>query len=137
MIKRPILVWIIFVWFVYSATIGLLQYIFIINNPEIMPEIARAYFYQLNMVDIIISIVVSWSVALGAIMLFFLRGKSVQVFAAAIIINIISVIYHIVIKDWGDVKLNIVQMYSPLVLLLIPIGAYLYARKLAKESKLK
>lgn len=135
--KKPILVWLIFLWFMYSGTFGFIYYLSLVNNPEALSAPHSAYFKQLSTIDHLFAFITTWSVGIPSILLFLLKKISSKLFLVSIVVAIFSVTYHLLFKDWGEVELTVFQTYSPIISIIIPIAIYLYSLRLISKGVIK
>lgn len=132
--KRPVLVWIIFIYILYSVTVGYFSYLSTIAYPESMPEAFRPYFTQLNFVDGMSSGIVQLSYLVAVIYLFRLKAVSFRLWAIALGISFIAGVYHVLLKDWGGVLLATHQKLGPFIMLLLPAAVTFYSYRLLRKK---
>ena len=98
--KRPILVWVILLFIVFSGGFGTLSIILVHSGTVPMEPEAQAYFDQLTLLDHFLTITLGILNIIGAILLFRLKSLSCYIFSAAFLVNALMHIWHILNKGW-------------------------------------
>jgi hypothetical protein len=100
--KRPVLVWIISIYFIFSLLFTLLSFIIIFSGIIPLQPAQKAYFENLTIFDHTYTILIMLANLIGAITLFLLRKFAFYFFTFALLLNILSTIYNILSKGWVE-----------------------------------
>ena len=132
--KKPIMVWIIFIYILLTSTWGQFNYISTVLNYVDLPEKFHPYFQQLTTLDLLLSFPVSICSLIAAIFLFRLDKRTVKLWCVTLIVGLILTIYHSFIKNWGDYQLQGYQIYGGFIALIIPLIILLYSYWISKKN---
>jgi hypothetical protein len=98
--RRPKLVWAVFLYVLFSAGYTMLSFLLILSGHiRVTPEQA-AYFESLWPLDYMLFLAVAALNLAGAVSLFVLRRFAFQLFAAAVLLNIVVTIVYAASKGW-------------------------------------
>ena len=128
--KRPKWVWVISVFFFLSASWTLYSiYLVETGAVQLQPD-QVAYFDNLTGIDYTVSIIIGLANLLGAVALFMLRAVSFYFFMAALLLNVILHIWHILNKGWAD-AVGGPGMIGALIglIILVAVCSYTYSLK--------
>jgi hypothetical protein len=101
--KRPVLVWIICLFYFICTPFSLLSLVFIhmlASGSLPMPEAQRHFFESQNAFDYGLTLLNFAIILTWAILLFLLKRQSLYVFLGALGFGIAMLIYNILAKDW-------------------------------------
>jgi hypothetical protein len=98
--KRPKLVWVISIFYLFSMAWTLLSFTLIYNGDMPMTEAQKHYFSSETLIDIISMVVTSSLSMAGAMLLFMLKREAFYAFAWALILSIFTAVYHILFKNF-------------------------------------
>jgi len=98
--KRPVWVWIISIFFFFSAGWTLLSFYLVGTGVIPLNTAQQAYFDSLTALDYGLTILVGLANLIGAIALFFLRKIALHLFASALTVNFLMLIWHALNKGW-------------------------------------
>ncbi len=130
--KRPILVWIITIFYLISAGWTLFSFYLVYSGAIPLNETQRVYFEAQSTLDILLTIIIASANIIGAILLFMLRRFALHFFLGAFVISMLLTIAQIIFKNW----LNVMGghgLVGAAVGWLINIAIILYAYKLSKK----
>ena len=100
--KRPILVWIITIFFLISAGWTLLAYLLIFSGSIQITSAQKTYFDSMSFFDYGYSIFIAIVNLSGAITLFILRKIAFYFFVTALSANILATIWNIIAKNYVE-----------------------------------
>jgi hypothetical protein len=86
--KRPVAVWLIFLFYVFSFSWTLLGFVLMYTGTVPLNEAQKAYFAHLTLFDHVTTAILLATNATAAILLFRLRETAVPLFAAAFLLNL-------------------------------------------------
>jgi hypothetical protein len=95
---RPLLVWIITVFFGLSAVWTLVSFALILSGAVPLPPAAREYYARLGILDYALTIGVSALNLWGIVLLFLLRARAVKVILAALAVTLLINAYQVLLK---------------------------------------
>src|SRR5215831_11654516 len=96
--RRPVLVWAVFVWYVFSAGYTLLSFALIFAGRIPLSAEASRYLSSLSPLDYTATILALLLSVGGAVALLLLRRAAPYLFSAALLLNIASVALHALTK---------------------------------------
>ena len=96
--RRPVLVWVVFLWFVFSAGYTLLSFALIFSGRVPLSDQASRYLSSLSPLDYAVTILALLLNVVGAVALLLLRRSAPYLFSAALLLNIASVVLHALTK---------------------------------------
>ncbi|MBU0744394.1 MAG: hypothetical protein KKE11_03400 [Gammaproteobacteria bacterium] len=96
--KRPILVWVISIFYIFSAGYTLLSFYLIYTGGIVLQPEQKVYFDSLTFIDIGTSVLVVLSNLIGAVMLFNMRKKAVYFFVLSLIVNLVMILWYVFAK---------------------------------------
>lgn len=133
--KRPKLVWIITIFYIFSAGYTLLSFVLIYGGLIPLNETQQAYFNSLNIFDISLIIITGVLNLIGAIMLFLLRKFAYYAFLSAFILSMLMIVYQAIFKDWISAIGS--RLIGAVIGWCISIAIILYAKSLMSKEILK
>lgn len=133
--KRPVLIWIISIFFVVSAGWALLSFYLVLSGAIPLELQQKEYFDSLSIFDYGYTIAIGLLNLTGAIALFMLRVIAFYVFSSALALNILATIWNIVSKGWLEAIGNS-GLVGMLIGLGIAAGVCLYSFNLMKRGVL-
>jgi hypothetical protein len=92
--RRPVLVWAVFVWYVFSAGYTLLSFALIFSGRVPLSAEASRYLSSLSPLDYSVTILALLLNVGGAVALLMLRTAAPYLISAALLLNIASVALH-------------------------------------------
>ena len=96
--RRPVLVWVVFLWFVFSAGYTLLSFALIFSGRVPLSDQASRYLSSLSPLDYAVTILALLLNVVGAVALLLLRRSAPYLFSAALLLSIASVVLHALTK---------------------------------------
>lgn len=131
--KRPVWVWLIFCFYLFSAGFTFLSFFLIFSGRIRVSETQRLYFANLSAVDFLATAGLTVLPLVAATSLFFLRRAAVQFFAIALACNVAFTILHAINTNWvqtsgGSGVTGMIIGWAILVAIL------LYVRRLATNG---
>lgn len=97
--KRPKLVWVIFLFYLFSAGYTLLSFLLIFSGALPLNAAQATYFHNLSALAISVAVVISLLNLAGAVMLFRLRKVAPLLFIAAFAITLAQTLQQIVMTN--------------------------------------
>lgn len=134
--KRPVLVWIIALFYILSGGWTIISFILILSGAVQLNEPEQAYFDTQTNLDILLTIIIGAANLIGAILLFLLRRYAYYCFLGAFSLSILLTAYHILFKNWLTV-IGGPGLLGSIIAWLITIAIILYTKKLIKNSILQ
>jgi hypothetical protein len=134
--KRPKLIWIISIFYIFSAGWTVLSFALIYSGAIPINEAQKAYFDSQNIFDNILTLAMGSLNILGAILLFLLRRHAFHCFLAAFFIGALMTVYHIMFKNWLGV-IGGPGLIGAVIGWFISIAIILYSNKLIKKEILR
>ncbi|GEM_PF-1327876 len=101
--KRPILVWLIFIFMILGSGFTTLSIISVSTGMIPLEGEMKTYFEQLSTLDYLLTVTMGILNVIGAVYLFRLKTLSCYLLSIALIINICTTVWHIISKSWLDV----------------------------------
>lgn len=98
--RRPWWVWVISIFFFFSAGWTLFSFYLISSGAVPLNAAQVAYFDSLTTLDYISSVGIGLINISAAIALFFLRKASFYLFASALAVNLLLTVWHVATKGW-------------------------------------
>jgi len=133
--RRPIWVWVIFVFYLLSAGFTLLSFAVLFSG-AVKPDAAQeAYFASLTSVDWFLTLSIGVTSIAGAIALFLLRRLAVILFSVSLALNFGLTAFQIMRTNWIE-AIGGPGLFGILVAWLILVAVILYARHLSKRGVL-
>ncbi|MBT5705818.1 hypothetical protein OAH36_05310 [Verrucomicrobia bacterium] len=99
-VKRPVLVWVISIFYLISAGFTILSLVLIYSGLIPVNEVQKAYFDGLTPIDHISTVLIGSLNLLGAVFLFILRKHAFHFFLAGFVAGLMTTTYHIIAKNW-------------------------------------
>ena len=96
--RRPALIWVVFLWYVFSAGYTLLSFALIFAGRVELSAEASRYLSSLSTLDYTVTILALLLNVGGAVALLMLRKVAPYLFSAALLLNIVSVTLHALTK---------------------------------------
>ena len=96
--RRPALIWVVFLWYVFSAGYTLLSFALIFAGRVELSAEASRYLSSLSPLDYAVTILALLLNVGGAVALLMLRKVAPYLFSAALLLNIVSVALHALTK---------------------------------------
>jgi len=133
--RRPKLVWVVLLWFLFSAGYTILSFVLIYSGLiSVTPEQA-AYLRSLSPLDYTLTLAIASLNIAGAVSLFLLRRVAFQLFTIALVASLLATVAHAVSKGFlaalgGTGAVGLVIGYGILVLVC------LYTRRLKARGVL-
>lgn len=135
-IKRPILVWVISAFYVFSTAYTLLSFYLIWSGAITVSQPQRAYFAGLTVLDYLATIITGLLNLSGAIALFLLRRLALYLFLGGFSAGLVLSVAQALTLDWVA-ALPSGGLIGAILGWLIAIGIILYAWRLARAGVLK
>ena len=98
--KRPVLVWVISIYYLISAGFTILSIVLIYSGLIPVDGVQKEYFDGLTLFDHISTVLIGSLNLLGAVFLFILRKHAFHLFLAGFVAGLIATAYHILAKNW-------------------------------------
>ena len=92
--RRPALIWVVFLWYVFSAGYTLLSFALIFAGRVELSAEASRYLSSLSPLDYTVTILALLLNVGGAVALLMVRKVAPYLFSAALLLNIVSVALH-------------------------------------------
>ena len=134
--KRPILVWVIFLYYVLSGPFVALSFYLVFSGAVPLTPSQQSYFGNLTPFDFWLTILLGVANFTGAIALFLLRRLAAYLFSGALVLNVLMTIWHAAEKGWFA-AMSVSAGVGALFGLVIALAICLYAWKLARAGVLK
>jgi hypothetical protein len=134
--KRPVLVWIIALFYILSGGWTIISFTLILSGAVVLNEPEQAYFDAQTNLDILLTIIIGAANLSGAIFLLLLRRYAYYCFLGAFSLSILLTAYHILFKNWLTV-IGGPGLLGSIIGWLISIAIILYAKKLITNSILQ
>ena len=99
-VRRPTLVWVIFVFYMLSAGWTLYSFYLVLSGAIPLQSVQKEYFDSLTSVDWALTTLLFLTNLLGAIFLILLQRWSFFLLTASLVINILMLSWHALSKDW-------------------------------------
>ena len=96
--RRPALIWVVFLWYVFSAGYTLLSFALIFAGRVELSAEASRYLSSLSPLDYTVTILALLLNVGGAVALLMVRKVAPYLFSAALLLNIVSVALHALTK---------------------------------------
>src|SRR5262245_2406889 len=96
--RRPVLVWVVFLWFVVSASYTLRSFALIFSGRVTLSDEASRYLSNLSPLDYAVTILALLLNVVGGVALLLLRRSAPCLFSAALLLNVASVALHALTK---------------------------------------
>lgn len=100
--KRPGWVWVISIFFFFSAAWTLLSFYLIHTGTIPLNQQQRAYFEGLGAFDYSVTVLLGVANLMGAACLFLLRRAALYLFGAALVVNTLFTAWQILSTPWPD-----------------------------------
>lgn len=97
---RPVWVWIIFVFYIFSAGSTLASYFFLYSGAISIPEEQRQYLASLTVFDHAFTFLMGAVNIVTAVLFFRLRKISAYLFPATFAVGLLMTIWHVATKGW-------------------------------------
>ncbi len=98
--KRPILVWVISIFYVLTAGSSLLSSYLVLSGSIPLSPGQKAYFDSITTLDLMLSILLCLANFIGAVCLFLLRRPAFYLLTGAWLLGILMMIWHSLSKGW-------------------------------------
>jgi len=134
--RRPKLVWVIAVLYVFGATWGLLSLVLTRLGTIPIPPETRGYYDGLTIIDYGVAIVVTLLNVTGAVLLFRLRSRAVGFLAAAVGISALS-LFHQLFTPAFRAALVAPGSFGVVIGLAVSIAVVIYAYRLKSRGVLR
>jgi hypothetical protein len=134
--KRPIGVWIIFLFFLFSVGSTVFGYYLIYSGKTTLLPSEKAFFDGLTHIDVVLSLFIGLGNLIGATLLFFLRKRAFYFFATSLFVNLLVFLWYC-FSDKGKVFFAAVSsggLIGMVIALAILIAICLYAKGLEKKD---
>jgi len=133
--RRPLGVWVIFVYYMLSSGFMLLLFVLTFSGIVALPAEHESYMDSLSAVDWFVSFAIGGLHIIAVVCLFLLRRVAVMFFLAALVLNVVSTLIYILQTDWLE-AVGAAGLPGMFLGWLIMIVVILYARTLAKKGVL-
>ncbi len=136
--KRPILVWVIFMFFLVTVISTLFSFYLIYTGKVSLSEISGVNLKSLTVVDIGLSTFVGLTNLTGAVLLFFLRKQALYCFITSLVVNLSAFIWQLTSKGIMVVKsISLNSLIGMVAAWAILIAVCFYAWQLKKNGTLE
>jgi hypothetical protein len=133
--KRPRLVWVISLFYIFFVATTLLSFFLVFSGAVPTDPPTQAYFHNLGVFDHLSTIALGIITLTATISLFRLRRSAVALFTTALAFNVALTAFHAVAKGWTQASGGTGLIATSLAWL--TLGAIIaYARRLAKRGVL-
>ncbi len=133
--KRPVLVWVISIFYLFSFAWTTLSFFLIFSGVIPLPPEQEAYFNNLTTFDYGYTFLLMGINLAGAISLFLLRKIALYLFVGGLAISILSTIWHILTKGWLQ-AVGSAGLTGSLIGYVISIAICIYIWKLTNKGVL-
>ena len=133
--KRPVLVWVITIFFFVSAIWTLLGFYLLVSGTASLTPAQKSYLESLTAIDYTFTLLLGLTNLIGAIALFLLRKAALYFFVGALALNGFMSVWHAISKGWLE-ALGGAGALGALFGLGIAVAVCLYVWKLAKSGVL-
>ena len=133
---RPVWVWIISIFYVFSAGSSLISFYFLFSGTIRIPEEQRQYLANLTVFDHALTFLMGAVDLVAAVLFFRLKKASAYLFPATFIFGLLITIWHAATKGWLT-ALGGPGFIGALFGWAIAIGVCAYAWRLRKTGVLK
>lgn len=133
--RRPVGVWIIFIFYLLSAGWTLLSFALIFAGAINLNEAQRTYFASLSNIDWFLTLLIGVVGIAAAVSLFLLRRIAILLFSTALALNILLTAVQSFQTNWAE-ALGGPGLVGVLIGWVILVVILFYARGLAKKGVL-
>src|SRR5262245_60969514 len=98
--RRPVLVWVVFLWYVFSTGYTLLSFALIFSGRVPLSDEASRYLSSLSPLDYAVTILALLLNVVGAVALLLLRRSAPYLFSAALLLTVASLALHALTKGF-------------------------------------
>lgn len=133
---RPLLVWLISIYFFLSATWTMFSLVLIKSGAVPLSPAQKTYLESLNGADYLLTIIGALLSVSAAVSLFLMRKAAYYLFCASLAFNMAFTIWHIISRHWLSV-IGIGGLAGAAVGWLILFAICLYTARLIAQGTLK
>lgn len=136
--KVPLPVWIITIFYFIGFVSSLFSFSVIYVLWDSLPPESRIYFESMTIFDWTFSFAVLIANLIGVVLLLRLRKLAFNFLAAALAMNLITLIWHSLSKNWVQAVgvAGIAGVIGPMIGYVIAVGVCVYVYKLIKNGTL-
>ena len=98
--RRPVWVWIIFVFYVFSAASTLISYFLLFSGAINIPEEQKQYMANLTFADHALTFLMGTVNLVAAVLFFRLKKVSAYLFPASFVVGLLMTLWHVATKGW-------------------------------------
>jgi len=134
--KRPALVWVITIFYFFSAGFTILSAVLIYLGVIPVTPAAQHYFSSLTVVDHIITILIVCCNLIATVLLFLFRKQSFYFYSTAFVVSLLTTFAHAMTKGWLQAVAGAGFM-GYVIGIGIPIAVITYSYRLMKKGVLR
>lgn len=134
--KRPILVWIISIFYFISAVWTLFSFYLVYSGSVPLDETQKVYFESLTTFDILITVTAVLVNLVGIILFFMLNRYALYCFITSFTLSMLLTVFQTYYRNWGDLMSG-PGLVGAAIGWAINIAIILYAYRLTKKEILQ